>query len=257
MGIDKTYTWEERKAHYNKEFFVDYSGHIGEDDKPTYPLDVIVQRCKDMYQLFRMLSGKRITSVLDVGCATGWLIHGFNELDSSIVCRGIDVSEFVVARSDLSIRSKLMVGDVSEGLPFKYGEFDLVIGFDILEHLYPYFRILNLVREMCRVAGRWILLRQPMTIWKGEGDEHRWLESLNELPHRARLSLLGAIPELLNGYPTPTNIEHPSIYPRDFWIELFRFNGFGLIDLPEKIYHFPNPNTFCSYNLLVFGRGIG
>lgn len=256
MGIDKTHTWEERKAHYNKEFFVDYSGHIGEDDKPTYSLDVIIQRCKDVYELFRMLSSKRITSVLDVGCATGWLIHGFNELDSSIIARGIDVSEFVVSRSDLSIRDKLVVGDVSEGLPFSDKEFDLVTGFDILEHLYPYFRILDLVREMGRVSNRWILLRQPMVVWKGKGEHHAWLETLNRLPHRVRLSLLGAIPQLIHSHPTPENMEHPSEHPRDFWIESFRFNGFNLVDLPEEIYRFPNPNTFCSYNLLVFERGI-
>lgn len=258
--MGKIYTWEERKAHYNREFFVDYAGYIGEDDKPSYPLDVVIQRCKDMYELFESLPGMLITSVLDVGCAAGWLIHGFNELDPSIKARGIDVSEFVVSRSNLSIRDRLVVGDVTEGLPFGDSEFDLVTGFDILEHVYPYFRILKLVKEMCRVSSRWILLRQPMVVWKGdrepngEGDWFEWLESLNELPHKARLSLLGTISQLGHGYPAPDSIEHPSVHPRDFWIELFHSNRFNLVELPENIYHFPNPNYFCSYNLLVFER---
>lgn len=252
MGIDKTHTWEDRKSQYDLYYFVDYAGHIKSDGTPNYQLKDAVKRCEHIRDLF----DSNITSFLACGCAHGSLVHGFSELDPTIHARGIDVSEFVISHSYLSIRNKLMVGDVTEGLPFDGGEFDLVTGFDILEHLYPYCRILNAVKEMCRVAKKWILLRQPMTRWEGEPGHGwwGWLETLNELPHRVRLTLVGTIPKLKHSQPQPEQKEHPSEHPRDFWIELFAINGFNLVDLPEEIYRLPNPNTFHSYNLLVFER---
>lgn len=242
-------TWEERKLQYNKHYFTDYGHFVGENGLPTSQTG----NCKVWAAFLQEYFSPK--SVLDCGCATGWLVHGLRHLDESIVAKGCDVSEFAITHSFLDIRDRLLQWDISEGLPYADGEFELVTGIDLLEHLQDYQAICRAVKDMVRVCSRTIFLRQPMVRFVGfttQSEMHNYIATLNPLPHRARLALVGVVPELQPTAPASSNIEHPSEHPREFWIDLFESFGVRETPLPETAYIFPNPQTVYSFDALVF-----
>jgi hypothetical protein len=180
--------------------------------------------------------------------------------DREIVAKGCDFAEYAIEHASPEIRPHLSVVDITEGLPYADSEFDLVTAFDLLEHINSYESLVYSVSELCRVSRRWVLVRQPMVIFigfEGEKDAHQWVESLNPLPHKARLELYGYDSKARPPYPDRHKWEHPNEHPREFWVKLFEHYGYITMDVPEDIYHFPNANSFCSFNLLVFERQKG
>jgi SAM-dependent methyltransferase len=255
------HTWEERKAQYNRHYFVDYGGYITEDDVPIYKFrdQENIIACA---RIIREISGAK--SVLDCGCANGWLIDAFRMLDPDIYVRGFDVSPYAISCVVPEIRDCVSVCDISEGLPYEGRSFDLVIGFDILEHLQDYGAIMTAVKEMTRIAKERVLLRQPMVIHLTpcesedpgaiQQTQHAWIETLNVLSHEARLALIGVHPYLAPSRPDPDAMEHPNEHPREFWIALFKSMGYDEISIPAEYYMFPNPLHLCSFNTLMFVR---
>lgn len=238
-----------RKSLYNEEYFTSYGGYFSQG-LPNYD-PIVAKRCAE--KIDNLLN---IKSVLDCGCAHGWRLHGFKLLDKCIKLCGVDISEYATSNSHPEIRKYLEIGDISEGLRFVDNEFDLVLGFDILEHISGYEGLMKGVSGMCRVANHWILLRQPMGVWyksnETPAEEHEWVSSLNPLPHRARLNMLGWGSKMQPSWPTPVAREHPAEHPREFWIALFSSFGFQERALPEEMYVFPNDLMFNSFNVLLF-----
>jgi SAM-dependent methyltransferase len=233
---------------YDQEYFTVYGKYFA-NGVPTYDL-ALAERCaKSINDLLN------IRSVLDCGCAHGWLLHGFKMVDETIRIRGVDISEYAVSNALPAVRSYLQVGDISDGLGFGDKEFELVTAFDVLEHIPGYERLMKAVSEICRVTNHWILLRQPMGVWyksnQNADEEHDWVKSLNPLPHKARQKMLGAGSKMSPSWPSGAR-EHPSEHPRDFWIALFESFGFRERALPEEMYIFPNDLMFTSFNVLLF-----
>lgn len=75
-------------------------------------------------------------SVLDVGCAWGYLVEALR--DRGVEAYGIDISEYAISKVREDIKPYCVVGSISdkfpEELPDKY---DLVITIEMLEHLTP------------------------------------------------------------------------------------------------------------------------
>ena len=91
-------------------------------------------------------------SVLDVGCARGYLVFALRSL--GIEAYGIDVSEWAIKNCEKNTEKYLVRGDASK-LPYKDSSFDLVVAEDLLEHVSPQPHI----KEMCRVAKNRIFIR--------------------------------------------------------------------------------------------------
>jgi GT2 family glycosyltransferase/SAM-dependent methyltransferase len=72
------------------------------------------------------------TSVLDVGCAMGFLVEALR--DRGVDAHGLDVSEYALSEAPASIRPFLAIGSVTEPLTRDY---DLIICREVLEHLAP------------------------------------------------------------------------------------------------------------------------
>jgi len=107
----------------------------------------------DQYQRYRLVAdlvrslGTERLKILDVGGRTALLRRFLPEHDVTLV----DVRP--------SDEAGLVLGDGS-ALPFADGSFDLVCGFDTLEHV-PEDRRASFVDECTRVATRWIALSGP------------------------------------------------------------------------------------------------
>lgn len=84
------------------------------------------------------------SSVLDVGCAKGFMMHDMAELIPGITVKGIDVSEYAIANAIDDMKSHVQVADARK-LPFADNSFDVVFSINTIH---------NLEREECGLALR-------------------------------------------------------------------------------------------------------
>ena len=90
--------------------------------------------------------------VLDVGCGEGWLVCEL--LSSGIDAMGLDVSPRAVEVANSKAPGRFVCGSVLD-MPFKDGQFDLVVSSDCLEHLTPedVRRALQEIHRVCAGAA--------------------------------------------------------------------------------------------------------
>ena len=74
------------------------------------------------------------SSLLDVGCAKGFMLHDLLELIPGITVSGVDVSDYAIAHAMDDIKSKVQVADASD-LPFADNSFDVVIAINTIHNL--------------------------------------------------------------------------------------------------------------------------
>jgi ubiquinone/menaquinone biosynthesis C-methylase UbiE len=80
---------------------------------------------------FGSLSGK---SVLDVGCAKGFMLHDLQRLVPGVEVAGIDISTYAIQNSLPEVKQFLQVADATD-LPFKDKSFDVVISINTIHNL--------------------------------------------------------------------------------------------------------------------------
>lgn len=81
-------------------------------------------------------------SVLDVGCAKGFMLHDFKELMPNLTVAGIDISAYAIEHAIESVRPFLGMGNAKK-LPYEDNSFDLVISINTIH---------NLALEECKQA---------------------------------------------------------------------------------------------------------
>jgi SAM-dependent methyltransferase len=91
-----------------------------------------------------------VTTALDVGCATGYLVEVLRE--RGIDAEGCDVSQFAVDHATPGAVGHVRVANLFAGLPWPDGAFQLVTALEILEHLPPD-RVPVALAELRRVCG--------------------------------------------------------------------------------------------------------
>ena len=107
-------------------------------------------------------------SVLDVGCAYGFLVKSLN--DAGIPAKGVDVSTFAYkmrATDDMQVASVL-------DLPFEDGEFDLVVTIELLEHIREE-DTNQALSELARVSRRgvhWIAYKEVDDLFQTKDVTH-------------------------------------------------------------------------------------
>lgn len=74
------------------------------------------------------------SSLLDVGCAKGFMLHDLVELIPDITVSGVDVSDYAIAHAMDDIKSKVQVADARD-LPFADNSFDVVISINTIHNL--------------------------------------------------------------------------------------------------------------------------
>lgn len=90
------------------------------------------------------------SSVLDVGCAKGFMLHDLQSLIPGIAVRGVDVSSYAIEHAIDSVKPFVQVGNALE-LPFADASFDLVVSINTLHNLdRP--ELIRALREVGRVS---------------------------------------------------------------------------------------------------------
>jgi uridylate kinase len=92
-------------------------------------------------------------TLLDVGCGTGQLVQALRRL--GIDARGLELSQEAIDLSENAVKPFLVQGDIVD-IPFKENNFEMVVSFDVLEHL-ERSKLKKSVKETVRVAKKAIL----------------------------------------------------------------------------------------------------
>ena len=125
-----------------------------------------VKRFRDYYQL------ADDASVLDVGCAKGFMLHDFKELMPNLSIAGIDISEYAIEHAIETVRSYLRVGN-AKGLPYEENSFDLVIAINTIHNL-PLEECQQALREIQRVSRKHAFI--TVDAWRTGEERERMMK---------------------------------------------------------------------------------
>lgn len=91
-------------------------------------------------------------SVLDVGCAKGFMLHDFMQVIPGVRVAGLDISQYAIKNATESVKPHVMVANAKD-LPFEDKSFDLVISITTIHNL-PLEECKQAIREVGRVARK-------------------------------------------------------------------------------------------------------
>lgn len=74
------------------------------------------------------------SSLLDVGCAKGFMLYDFARLIPGMTLRGLDISSYAIEHAKEEIASLVEVGD-ARSLPFADDSFDVVVSINTIHNL--------------------------------------------------------------------------------------------------------------------------
>lgn len=109
-----------------------------------------------------LVVAERPGSVLEVGCGQGWLLRDLADALPDARIAGIDVREDAVFRARELVPSSDLLVAAGERLPFRDGEFDLVVCSEVLEHVSDPREVLA---EIHRVGRGMSVLSVPDEPW--------------------------------------------------------------------------------------------
>jgi len=95
-------------------------------------------------------------SMLEVGCGMGNIVRGFKRI--GVDAWGLDISRYVVDNCDPEIRGRVLWGDLSRAETLPRKRYDLVIGYDVFEHIPDPERV---VGNVCGLSYRWLHVKVP------------------------------------------------------------------------------------------------
>lgn len=144
-GAEKTDEDRAIARQFGKEFFDGdrRTGYGGFAYNPRFWQPVV-----PTFQARYGLSGN--SSLLDVGCAKGFMLHDFAELIPGIAVKGIDISAYAIENAIPDMRPHVQTGDARQ-LPFPDKSFDLVVSINTVHNL-ERGDLIRALREIERVS---------------------------------------------------------------------------------------------------------
>jgi len=181
-----------------------------------------------------------VTRVLDAGCALGFVVEALREV--GVDARGVDISHHAVTHAAPGALGHVRQGSLTERLPFRDGELELVTVLEVLEHLSPD-DVPAALRELRRIAGGYVLATIP-SFGPNVSGRDGWYEGKvrpDRLAHYQTLdpSFAGPIPFAdlavdARGEPTEG---HLTIASYAWWQQSFEHAGFARCHDTERHMH--------------------
>jgi SAM-dependent methyltransferase len=125
------------------------------------------------------------SSLLDVGCAKGFMLHDLAEMIPGMMLKGVDISSYAIDNAIESMKPHVLVADARD-LPFTDRSFDVVISVNTIHNL-ERADLIQALREIERVKRRGAFV--TVDAYRNEEERAR-MESWN-LTARTILSVDG------------------------------------------------------------------
>ncbi len=125
-----------------------------------------VRRFRDYYKLAPN------ASVLDVGCAKGFMLYDFRELMPDLIIAGVDISLYAIENAPESVKPFIRQGNAKE-LLFEDNSFDLVISINTIHNL-PESECKQALRELQRVSREHVFI--VVDAWKTDDQRKRMMK---------------------------------------------------------------------------------
>ncbi len=166
-GNEKTEEDRRIARQFGKEFFDGdrKHGYGGFSYHPRFWRPVI-----PTFQQHFQLSGG--SSVLDVGCAKGFMLHDMTEMIPGITVAGIDVSRYAIDHAIETVRPFLQVADARQ-LPFPDHVFDVVIAINTIHNL-ELAECITALKEIMRVSRGGAFV--SVDAWRNDLEKERMLQ---------------------------------------------------------------------------------
>lgn len=166
-AAEKTEADREIARRFDKDFFDGdrRHGYGGFTYHPRY-WQPVVPTFQNYYGL------NRESSVLDVGCAKGFMLNDFSELIPGISVSGVDISEYAIGCASTTIQPHLQVADARR-LPFDDGSFDLVVAINTIHNL-DRAGVVEALAEVERVSRNYAYV--TVDAYRGEDEKKRMLK---------------------------------------------------------------------------------
>lgn len=136
---------------YDREYYIGKKGHSRFSPDTWYGR--IVRNAVNFYRAFIIKTTLNPKTCLDVGCGTGELIRWLRFF--GIEAQGVEVSKDALDIAEPSIQPYVKEADIVK-LPYEDNQFDLVVTFDVLEHI-ERGKIKQAVSETVRVSKKYTL----------------------------------------------------------------------------------------------------
>ncbi|MEM7164864.1 MAG: class I SAM-dependent methyltransferase [Planctomycetota bacterium] len=126
----------------------------------------IAERIRDYYGL------TGTSTVLDIGCAKGFLMHDLEQVVPGLRSYGVDVSHYAIHHGMEEVKPRLAVADASR-LPFPDDSFDVVLSINSLHNL-PAAACRESLREVMRVSRGQAFV--TVDAWRDEPERQRLMQ---------------------------------------------------------------------------------
>ena len=181
-----------QEVKFDKEYYENYKHTITKGTKPLY------YRFWVRYLRKRLPSGR----ILDAGCGHGFFLKCAEKYYETF---GTDISMYGIDQAKrISSKSYLQVGNVYK-CGYKDGVFDVVINFDVLEHLEKPVNALREYNRILKIGGLLIISVPNVHSIGKKWKKNKWF-----------------------GYQDKT---HQMLISNDQWINLLEQNGFDINDI--------------------------
>lgn len=134
-----------------------------------------LEKIKHIYypRILKSSSIKKGQKVLEVGCAFGDLLSLLDDLGCETF--GVDMSKYALDQAKTITKAKLSLHDINKGLEiYKDSSFDVVIAFDVIEHLESPFKFLKECNRILK-KGCFLIITTPNMNSLGRGIfQKRW-----------------------------------------------------------------------------------
>jgi SAM-dependent methyltransferase len=134
---------------YGPSYFRDYWGGGGPYERNERWLEFFADVADGIVRELRP------SSVLDAGCAMGFLVESLGE--RGVEAWGVDVSEYAIAQADASVRERCSVASLTAPIERRY---DLITCIEVLEHVPPA-ETDRAVANLCGATDRLLLSTTP------------------------------------------------------------------------------------------------
>jgi 2-polyprenyl-3-methyl-5-hydroxy-6-metoxy-1,4-benzoquinol methylase len=116
---------------------------------------------KFIENIIKEIKPLKVKNILDVGCGTGYVTKEIAKINQNITACDTDADRVRLAKGFVGedIRNNITFLTIKPGkLPFKDNSFDLVVCFEVLEHVPNY---MGLIKELKRVSKKYVLITVP------------------------------------------------------------------------------------------------